>query len=78
LNKPAKPSRGVAKGERQTGDDDDDHGQDLGDRTFDRLQDLIERLLSWHVRTRGPGGNGNQHLKTRGSGQHNAVMKLET
>ena len=56
LDQPAKSARGVAERQRQAGDDDDDHRDDLGDRAFDRLQDLIERLLPRHVGAGGPGG----------------------
>ena len=45
LDQPAEAARGVAEGQRQAGDDDDDHRDDLGDRAFDRLQDLLQRLL---------------------------------
>jgi hypothetical protein len=39
---------------RQSGDDDDDLGDDLGDWPFDRLQDLVQRLLPGHVGAGGP------------------------
>ena len=56
LDQPPEAAGGVAEGERQTGDDDDDHRDDLGDRSFDRLQDLVERLLPRHVGAGGAGG----------------------
>ena len=37
LDQPAKAARGLAEGERQAGDDDDDHRDDLGDRALDRI-----------------------------------------
>jgi len=35
--------------ERETRGNDDEDSDDLGDGTFDRLQDLIERLLPGHI-----------------------------
>ena len=53
LDEPAEAARRIAEGERQAGDDDDDYREDLRDRPFDRLQDLVERLLPGHVRAGG-------------------------
>ena len=49
LDQEPEPARGLAKGEGEACDDDDDHGNDLGHRALDRLQDLIERMLPRHV-----------------------------
>ncbi|MGY3547434.1 hypothetical protein ACVW0W_003201 [Bradyrhizobium sp. USDA 4469] len=43
-----KPPDESPKRERQPSHDDDDDGDDLGDRTFNRLQDLIEGLFPRH------------------------------
>ena len=59
-----KPPRGLAEGERQAGDDDDDHRDDLGDRPLDRLQDLVERLLPRHVGAGGVGRRGQRARRT--------------
>ena len=44
-----KPPDEFAEGEGQARDDDDDHGYDFGDRSLDRIQDLLQRLLPRHV-----------------------------
>ena len=58
LDQPPEAAGGLAEGERQAGDDDDDHRDDLGDRTLDRIQDLLERLLPRHVGAGGMGRRG--------------------
>ena len=52
------PPRAVADGVVvvQAGDDDDDHGDDLGDRPLDRLEDFFQRLFPRHGRAGGVGG----------------------
>src|SRR3546814_15428860 len=42
LDQPAESARGIAEGKAQAGDDDDDHRDDLGDRTLDALEDRLE------------------------------------
>ena len=44
-----KPAARFAEGERQAGDDDDDHRDDFGDGPLNRIQDLGERQLPGHV-----------------------------
>src|SRR5260370_13293379 len=78
LDQSAEATGGVAECERETGHDDDDHGENLGDRTLDRLQDLVERLLPGPVRTRSPAGSAEQRLETGRSGQHRTALKVET
>mgnify|MGYP001335287270 CR=1 FL=1 len=67
LDEAAKAAGGVAECERQAGRDDDDNGDDLGDRTFNRLENFLKRLFPRHRRTGGvsdwcedeiDGGNG--------------------
>ena len=41
LDQPAEAAGGLAEGERQAGDDDDDHRDDLGDGALNRFQDLL-------------------------------------
>ncbi len=51
LDQPAEAAGGIAEGQRQAGNDDDDHRHDFRHGTFDRLQDLLERLFPRHRRT---------------------------
>src|SRR5262245_59133044 len=66
LDEAAEPAGGVAKGKRQSGDDDDDHCHNFRDWAFDRLQDLLQRLLPRHVRTSGVSWCG-RNFKQQGS-----------
>ena len=60
LDEAAESAGGIAKGKRQSGDDDDDHCHDLRDRAFDRLQDLLKRRFPRHRRSRRMGRAGHQ------------------
>jgi hypothetical protein len=46
----------VAEGEAQPGDDDDHHGDYLGDGALDRLEDALQGGLPRHAGTGGMGG----------------------
>src|SRR3546814_18437267 len=60
LNQAAKPARGLAKGKREAGRDDDDHGDDLRHWSLYRFQHLLQRLLPGHA---GAGGKtGRAHV----------------
>ena len=63
LDQAAEAAGGLAEGQRQAGDDDDDHGDDLGDRPLDRFQDLVERLLPRHVRAGRAGGAAQERAR---------------
>ncbi len=56
LDQPTETAAGIAEGQRQPGDDDDDHRDNLGDRAFDRLQDRLQRRFLGHRRAGGVGG----------------------
>ena len=45
LDQAPKSTGAVPERQGETGDDDDDHRDDLGDRSFHRLQDLLQWLL---------------------------------
>ena len=47
-----KPPDDVAEGERQAGDDDDDDGDNLGDRTLDRIPGSAAAVLPTACRSR--------------------------
>src|SRR3546814_2345178 len=53
LDQLAEAAAGIAKGERQAGDDDHDHGDDLRHRPFDRFEDGLEWGFPGHRRTGG-------------------------
>lgn len=88
LDEPARPARGVAEGERQAGDDDDDHRDDLGDRPLDRFQHLLEWLFPRHVGARRMGGRGEREAgdgggrgrqpRTKGRGHGRSPVEART
>ena len=56
LDQPPEAARGVAEGQRQAGDDDDDHRDDLGDRPLDGFEDRLKRRFPGHGRAGRMGG----------------------
>src|SRR5579885_1809615 len=76
LDEAPETAAGIAERQCQARHDDDDHRDDLGDRAFDRLQDLLERLLPRHVRA----GSISQPAATRQEqpGDYNRYAKTET
>src|SRR3546814_19553780 len=71
LDQPAESARGIAEGKAQAGDDDDDHRDDLGDRTLDALEDRLERRFPGHCRAARMGRNSGEHRDdARGRKEH--------
>src|SRR3546814_1427063 len=70
LDQPAETARGITEGKAQAGDDDDDHRDDLGDRTLDALEDRLERRFPGHRRAARMGRDGDDHRdEDRGRGE---------
>src|SRR3546814_5106398 len=72
LNQAAKPARGLAKGKREAGRDDDDHGDDLRHWSLYRFQHLLQRLLPGHAGAGGMRG-GRCHGKAGGENDDNGA-----
>jgi len=66
---------GIAEREGQARHDDDDDGDDLGDRPLDGLEDLLQGLFPWHRRTGRMGGRGEHETDGKGrcGGRHAAI-----
>src|SRR5690606_37520167 len=66
LDQATEAAAGVAESEGQAGHDDDDDGDDLGDRPLNGLEDALERRFPRHRRTGRMGGRGEHEADGKG------------
>src|SRR3546814_3335369 len=66
LDEAAETTAAFTECQREPGRYDDDDGDDLRDRTLDRFQHLLERLLPGHARSRRLRGGGDREGQADG------------